>query len=64
VETVRGARRYQDDEFSGLTGGMRPIRALQLLDGDMPQYIHDNTDDEIVMPAFLRIIWNRKALVR
>src|SRR5712691_10564257 len=35
----------QDNEFSGLTGGNAPYtQALQLLDGDMPQYIHDNTD--------------------
>jgi len=28
-------------------------QALQLLDGDMPQYIHDNTDDEISHARFL-----------
>jgi len=34
----------QDNEFSGLTGGNAAYsQALQLLDGDMPQYIHDNT---------------------
>jgi len=38
----------QDTEFSGLTGGNNAyIQSLLLLDGDMPQYIHDNTDDEI-----------------
>src|SRR6202047_1407283 len=38
----------QDKEVPGLSGG-NPLytAALQLLDGDMPQYIHDNTDDEI-----------------
>jgi len=30
------------------------ITALQQLDGDMPQYISDNTDDEISHVAFLR----------
>jgi hypothetical protein len=30
------------------------INALQQLDGDMPQYISDNTDDEISHVAFLR----------
>ena len=45
----------QDDEFSGLTGGnVAYTQALQLLDGDMPQYIHDNTDDEISHASFLR----------
>src|SRR6267143_965041 len=44
----------QDDEFSGLTGGNAAYsQALQLLDADMPQYIHDNTDDEISHARFL-----------
>jgi hypothetical protein len=44
----------QDSEFTGLTGGNAAYsQALQLLDGDMPQYIHDNTDDEISHASFL-----------
>jgi hypothetical protein len=44
----------QENEFSGLTGGNAAyMQALQLLDGDMPQYIHDNTDDEISHARFL-----------
>ena len=44
----------QDKEVSGLNGGNVPYtQALQLLDGDMPQYIHDNTDDEISHARFL-----------
>ncbi len=39
----------QDNEFTGLNS-----QALQLLDGDMPQYIHDNTDDEISHASFLK----------
>jgi hypothetical protein len=44
----------QDDEVSGVNGG-NPIYtgALELLDGDMAQYVHDNTDDEISHHAFL-----------
>jgi hypothetical protein len=44
----------QDHEVSGVNGG-NPLymAALQLLDGDMPQYIHDNTDDEISHEKFL-----------
>src|ERR1700724_2266927 len=44
----------QDNEVSGVNGG-NPLyaAALQILDGDMPQYIHDNTDDEISHAAFL-----------
>src|ERR1700737_2876645 len=44
----------QDKEVPGVAGG-NPLymAALQLLDGDMPQYIHDNTDDEISHAAFL-----------
>jgi hypothetical protein len=44
----------QDNEVSGLNGGNVPYtQALQLLDGDMPQYVHDNTDDEISHARFL-----------
>jgi hypothetical protein len=44
----------QDNEVSGVNGG-NPLytAALQLLDGDMPQYVHDNTDDEISHEKFL-----------
>jgi hypothetical protein len=44
----------QDDEVSGVNGG-NPLymAALQLLDGDMPQYIHDNTHDEMSHANFL-----------
>src|ERR1700736_2834484 len=44
----------QDKEVPGITGG-NPLytAALQLLDGDMPQYIHDNTDDEITHQQFI-----------
>ena len=45
----------QDNEVSGVNGG-NPLYtgALTILDGDMPQYIHDNTDDEISHAAFLK----------
>ncbi|MBS1800917.1 MAG: ferritin-like domain-containing protein [Acidobacteria bacterium] len=45
----------QDNEVSGVGGG-NPLYqgALQILDGDMSQYIHDNTDDEISHAAFLK----------
>jgi hypothetical protein len=44
----------QDKEVSGVNGGNVPYtQALQLLDGDMPQYVHDNTDDEISHARFL-----------
>jgi hypothetical protein len=38
--------------FSG--GNAAYIAALQILDGDMPQYITDNTDDEFSHQAFIR----------
>lgn len=45
----------QDDEFAKATGGNPPYTAaLTILDGDMAQYIHDNTDDEFSHAAFLR----------
>jgi hypothetical protein len=45
----------QDSELPGLpTGGNTNYTAkLKLLDGDMDQYIHDNTEDEISHAAFL-----------
>jgi hypothetical protein len=44
----------QDAEEHGVNGGS-PLymAALQILDGDMPQYIHDNTDDEKSHMAFI-----------
>jgi len=44
-----------DNELPGLpTGGNTPYTlALQNLDGDMPQYIHDNTEDEFTHWFFL-----------
>jgi hypothetical protein len=44
----------QDNEVSGVKGGNALyMAALQILDGDMPQYIHDNTDDEKSHVSFL-----------
>jgi hypothetical protein len=44
----------QYNELGGANGGNPSyIQALQNLDGDMPQYITDNTDDEISHAAFL-----------
>ncbi len=44
----------QDNEVSGLNGGNTLYTAaLSILDGDMAQYIHDNTDDEISHHRFL-----------
>jgi hypothetical protein len=43
----------QDREVPGGTGNPAYTAALQVLDGDMNQYIHDNTDDEITHFTFL-----------
>src|ERR1700737_1066807 len=44
----------QDNEVPGMTGGSAPyIAALGKLDADMPQYIHDNTEDEITHFQFI-----------
>jgi hypothetical protein len=44
-----------DAEISGVNGG-NPLytAALSILDGDMAQYIHDNTDDEFSHAVFLK----------
>ncbi len=36
----------QDDEVPGGSGNETYTEALEAIDDDMPQYIHDNTDDE------------------
>ena len=43
----------QDPEVPGGSGSPAYTAAIQVLDGDMPQYIHDNTDDENTHAAFL-----------
>jgi hypothetical protein len=43
----------QDSEVPGGSGSAAYIKALQVLDGDMSQYIHDNTEDEISHFTFI-----------
>src|SRR5215469_14286170 len=43
----------QDSEVPGGSGIPAYTAALQMLDSDMPQYIHDNTDDEFTHQNFL-----------
>src|SRR5881275_2313821 len=43
----------QDDEVPGGTGNEDYTEAIEVLDEDMPIYIHDNTDDEITHHRFL-----------
>jgi hypothetical protein len=43
----------QDGEVPGGTGNPVYTKKLQVLDSDFPQYIHDNTDDEITHFTFL-----------
>ena len=43
----------QDDEVPGGSGSPLYTAALQFLDGDMPQYIHDNTEDEMTHEVFI-----------
>ena len=54
----------QDSELPGLpTGGnANYTAALNNLDADMSQYIHDNTEDEITHAAFLNAL-DRKSVV-
>jgi hypothetical protein len=55
VAARRGATLFfQYNELGGADGGNPGyIAALENLDGDMPQYISDNTDDEISHARFL-----------
>ena len=43
----------QDSEVPGGSGSPAYIKALAVLDGDMPQYIHDNTEDEFSHFTFI-----------
>src|SRR5215467_7011673 len=43
----------QDSEVPGGTGNKPYTDALEVLDEDMPQYIHDNTEDELTHFTFL-----------
>lgn len=54
AEIIESDLWQQYAELGGVTGGNPAyILALQNLDGDMPQYISDNTDDEMSHAAFL-----------
>ena len=54
VELIETDLWQQYNELGGMNGGNPAyVAALQNLDGDMPQYISDNTDDEISHAAFL-----------
>ena len=43
----------QDKEIPGGRGNAEYTKALQVLDSDMPQYIHDNTEDELTHFSFI-----------
>src|SRR6202011_5383939 len=43
----------QDSEVPGGSGSGPYTKALEVLDEDMPQYIHDNTEDEFTHFTFL-----------
>jgi hypothetical protein len=43
----------QDQEVPGGSGNKEYSESLEKIDDDMPQYIHDNTDDEFSHAAFI-----------
>ena len=54
VELIEADLWQQYNELGGVLGGNPAyIAALSNLDGDMPQYVADNTDDELSHAAFL-----------
>jgi hypothetical protein len=54
VELIEADLWQQYNELGGVQGGNSAyIAALSNLDGDMPQYVADNTDDELSHAAFL-----------
>ena len=50
----------QDNEVPGGTGNEAYTEAIEVLDEDMPIYIHDNTDDEITHHTFLNAYLDSK----
>jgi hypothetical protein len=50
----------QDSEVPGGSGSAPYITALEVLDGDMPQYIHDNTEDEFTHENFINAFLKSK----
>ncbi len=54
IELIESELWQQYNELGGVNGGNSAyMAALSNLDGDMPQYIADNTDDELSHAAFL-----------
>src|SRR2546426_1160476 len=51
----------QDNEVPGGTGNRRYTGAIEVLDEDMPTYIHDNTDADTTDRNFLQAIANTAA---
>jgi Ferritin-like domain len=61
IELIESDLWQQYNELGGVSGGNAAyIAALQNLDGDMPQYIADNTDDELSHAAFLNAYLRHK----
>src|SRR5207302_2005949 len=50
----------QDSEVPGGSGSHKYTKALEVLDGDMPQYIHDNTEDEMTHFSFINAYLSAK----
>jgi hypothetical protein len=50
----------QDGEVPGGSGSPAYVRGLEVLDSDMSQYIHDNTDDELSHFAFINAFLSSK----
>jgi hypothetical protein len=59
-----GGAAQANEEFQKFIGGNPAYSlALQNLDGDMPQYITDNTDDELSHAAFLKAFLKSRGVV-
>ncbi len=59
VELIEADLWQQYNELGGVQGGNPAyIAALSNLDGDMPQYIADNTDDELSHAAFFECLFD------
>lgn len=53
MAAIQRAGGIQDEEVPGGSGSPAYVKALEELDSDMSQYIHDNTDDEFSHSSFI-----------
>ena len=60
MATIQRTWRNPDSEVPGGSGNPTYTAALAVLDADMAQYIHDNTEDELTHEVFINAYLDSK----